>query len=770
MTYNLETPMNRPRLSKTPLALAVTILFLHAASALAQDAAPAPAASASVPAIAASSPAADPMSLDRVVVTGASVAGTKMRQSLSISTLEGEQLTNAGVTSIAEALRLVPGVHSENSGGEGNANVTVRGVPISAGGSRYVQFQEDGLPVLLFGDIAFGTPDQFLRADYSLDHVEVVRGGSASTLASNSPGGLINFISKTGEDDGGAIGYSEGIGRAGEHRLDVDYGGKLGAHTTFHIGAFDRQGEGGRPTGYDAASGGQLKANVTHKFSEGFVRVYFKALDDRTPTFLPVPVTVSGGHIERLPAIDPRTAYFIGPSFPADNVMGPDGNTVSTNPRDGLHVRSTALGAEAQFDLGGGWSLDDKFRRASNSGRFIGLFPTNNGDGATPATSTTFTGALFNTSINDLGNTVNDLKLTRSFGAFGPIDKAALVAGLFDSRQEVALTWFWNTYTVQMASSQPTATLAGSGWDTFGGCCVRNFDVSYVNTAPYAALTVDSGPLTIDASLRRDVQRASGWAESGNGQTRSGWDTAHAEPVHYSLGHTAYSIGANLAASKSLAFFARASDGEAFGADRLLYGNPLDGSVPISINEVKQLEGGAKWHRDTFNLFATLFQARTSESNYEATTQTFTANRYKATGLELEAGYSIAALRLAGGLTLTHSRITASNDPTTIGHTPRRLARTVLEFSPSYSLGDFEFGATALYTGKSYGDDANTITLPAYTQVNGFVTYHLSDRAQLGLTVNNLTNAIGYTEIEGDGHAARAINGRTALASLKYSF
>ena len=78
--------------------------------------------------------------------------------------------------------------------------------------------------------------------------------------------------------------------------------------------------------------------------------------------------------------------------------------------------------------------------------------------------------------------------------------------------------------------------------------------------------------------------------------------------------------------------------------------------------------------------------------------------------------------------------------------------------------------STTLYTGKSYGDDANTITLPAYTQVNAFVTYHLSDRAQLGLTVNNLTNAIGYTEIEGDGHAARAINGRTALASLKYSF
>ena len=42
-------------------------------------------------------------------------------------------------TSSAEVLRAIPGVRSESSGGEGNANMTVRGVPISAGGARYVE-------------------------------------------------------------------------------------------------------------------------------------------------------------------------------------------------------------------------------------------------------------------------------------------------------------------------------------------------------------------------------------------------------------------------------------------------------------------------------------------------------------------------------------------------------------------------------------------------------------------------------------------------------
>lgn len=140
------------------------------------------------------------LNLDEVVVTASPSGRTKMKSSDSVTSVGEEAITRSGATSAAEILRSVPGIRSESSGGEGNANITVRGAPVSAGGSRYVQMQEDGLPVLLFGDIAFGTPDQFLRTDYTTDRVEVVRGGSASTLASNAPGAIINFVSKNGRD------------------------------------------------------------------------------------------------------------------------------------------------------------------------------------------------------------------------------------------------------------------------------------------------------------------------------------------------------------------------------------------------------------------------------------------------------------------------------------------------------------------------------------------------------------------------------------------
>ena len=772
-------------------AVAAALALLAGTGAWAQDATPGAAANPAPPAVppttppttppstppgsatppAAAAPAAaarsdDALDLNRIVVTGTPLGGSKMKQSVSISSLQADQIGKLAPGNAAEILRAVPGIRSESSGGEGNANLTVRGVPISAGGARYVQFQEDGLPVLLFGDISFGTADQFVRADYNVESVEVVRGGSASTLASHSPGGLVNFISKTGEDPGGAFGLTAGLDGGRQTRLDFDFGAKLGEKTRLHIGGFSRTGEGDREAGYNAAHGGQIKANLTHQLDNGMLRLHLKALDDRTPSFMPVPVRVENGRIHEIAGIDPRTAFFIGPGFTRDVVLGRDGQTVTTNPHDGLHVKSTAIGAEAQFRLGEGWTLTDKFRRASNRGRFIALFPADNGLPATGAAH--FTGTLFNTSIDSLDNTVNDLKLSRSFDA-GAAGKATLTAGLFSMVQDVALTWFWNQYRVQMKNQGASATLLREAYQTWGGCCVRSFDVQYTTTAPYAALTWERGPLILDASVRADRQRASGSAVSDDPVART-WDPASQQTVDYRVRHTSYSVGGNLQVNGNLALFGRASDGVSFSADRLLYGNPLDGSVPVAVNQVKQVEGGVKWRAGRFSTFATLFNARTSESNFEATTQRFSANRYEANGLELELGWRAGEFKLLGGATFTKAKIVASNDAATVGRKPRRQADFTWQLAPSYTLGPVEFGAALVGTGKSYGDDANTITMPGYTVVNAFVNVDLNDRTSLSLSANNLTNTIGYTEIEGDGHAARSINGRTVKASIRYSF
>jgi outer membrane receptor protein involved in Fe transport len=94
----------------------------------------------------------------------------------------------------------------------------------------------------------------------------------------------------------------------------------------------------------------------------------------------------------------------------------------------------------------------------------------------------------------------------------------------------------------------------------------------------------------------------------------------------------------------------------------------------------------------------------------------------------------------------------------------------VYQLAPSYTVGDATFGVSVVGTGKSWGDDPNTIVMPAYRVVNATVQYAVTPQATLTLSANNLFNTLGYTEVEGDGHAARAIAGRSVKASLNYSF
>ncbi len=712
------------------------------------------------------------LNLDEVVVTASPTGRTKMKSSDSVTSVGEEAITRSGATNAAEILRSVPGIRAESSGGEGNANITVRGAPVSAGGGRYVQFQEDGLPILLFGDIAFGTPDQFLRTDYTTDRVEVVRGGSASTLASNAPGGIINFVSKTGRDTGNAVGVTTGIGSR-LNRYDFNFGSAIGNDTYFNMGGFTRQGEGAPyNTGFNSQDGGQFKASVTKELDKGsYVRVNFKNLDDKTPTILPVPTRVVNGKIQTIPGVDPRNAYFINPSMTRDTTIDRNGNQVTSNPADGLHVTSRSIGLEAKINLDNGWTIEERMRKSVNGGRFIGMFPADNGNGGN-----TFTGTMFNTSLDNMDNMFNDLKASKPFEMNG--GKSVFTGGLFTGSQNVAQTWFWNQYTVGTSGSWSAPV--SSGWNTWGNCCARTYDVKYNVTAPYAALSWEKDKLTVEGSVRHNQMSATGQTFKGTVPTdptslaAGSWDPTSADTVDYKQHKNAYSVGANYAMTKDTAVYARISDGYNFAADRLLYGTPgaLQGGRPVSFNRLQQQEVGVKHREGNLSLFGTVFMAQTDESNYEASTQKFTKNGYDAKGVELEAAYRTGPFRLTGGATYTDAQIksTAAADIANIGNTPRRQAKWVYALTPSYKTGDLEYGAAFIGTAKSYGDDRNTITMDGYVITNLFANYRIGKQTSAIFSVNNAFNKLAYTEVEGDGHAARALAGRTAKATVKYEF
>lgn len=724
------------------------------------------------------------LNLDEVVVTASPSGRSKMKSSDSVTSVSEESITRTGATNAAEILRTVPGIRAESSGGEGNANITVRGAPISAGGGRYVQLQEDGLPIFLFGDMNFSTPDQFLRTDYTTDRVEVVRGGNASTLASNAPGAIVNFVSKTGRDTGNAVGLTIGLGSK-LNRYDFNLGSSIGNDTYFNVGGFTRQGEGGPiKTGFNSQDGSQIKASLTKEFDKGsYVRLNFKNLDDKTPTLLPVPTKIDGkGNILTVNGVDPRNAYFINSSLTRDVTIDRNGNPVASNPADGLHVQSRSFGIEAKINMNNGWVIDEKMRKASNSGRFIGMFPADNVNNAG-----SFTGTYFNTSLDNMDNMFNDIKASKSFSLNN--GKATFTGGLFTGSQNVGATWAFNQYTIGTDGTYASTTPKSSQWTTWGGCCSHSYDVKYNVTAPYAALSWELDKLTVEGSVRRNQMSANGQAIKGRsfddkipadivaaakvGINDYTYDPATLDTIRYKLNKMSFSTGANYAVNKDTSVYARISDGVNFGADREFLFKTIgthNGSTPVAFNQLKQQEIGVKHRQGNLSLFGTFFMAQTDESNYDFKDKVMTTNSYDAKGIELEVGYRMGSFRLTGGATITDAEITKSAGGKLNGMKPRRQADVVYALSPSYTMGDFVYGAALIGTTKSYGDDTNTIVMPGYTLTNLFMSYRINQAMSLSVSVNNALNKLAYTEVEGDGHAARALPGRSAKATLRYDF
>lgn len=325
----------------------------------------------------------DAMGLDEVVVTGVVNQKSKLESSVSITTLSPKQMEQSGARTTAQILRSIPGIKAEASAGDGNTNITVRGVPISAGGSRYLQLQEDGLPILLYGDIAFATQDQFLRVDQTIGRVEAIRGGSAATTTSNGPAGIVNFISKTGAQQGGMVASSFGV-NYNSFRTDFNYGSPINETMSFNIGGFVRQGEGARNANHNVNNGGQVKANLTKRFDNGFVRVYAKFLNDKTAAYLPAPIAVSGTNSnptwKSVQGFDAASNGLHSPFLQQSFGYGPDGEPRNVSVSDGINSRSNAVGASMKFDLGNGWTLVNNTRMTMNRGRFVAPFTAEVGE------------------------------------------------------------------------------------------------------------------------------------------------------------------------------------------------------------------------------------------------------------------------------------------------------------------------------------------------------------------------------------------------------
>ncbi len=297
--------------------------------------------------------------IEAVIVTGrvGSNVRTRADTSYSVTAIPQAQLREEAVSSVADAIRSVPGFWVENSGGEASANVRARGLPIDGYGS--VQLEEDGLPVQHDPALGYLNADQSFRLDETIDQVQVVRGGPSSVFASNAPGGTINFITRQPTDTPSGL-LKLSAGDDGLARLDFWYGEKINGWK-LAVGGFYRVENGTRDPGFTLNNGGQVRIDIGHDLGNGTIDVDYKHIDDKVGFYVAVPVSISGDSVSSIPGFNANTGSIFGGESAKFPIYTPNGPS-EYNLTDGTKVLLDQLSIHATQNFGDGWHLDNRFR------------------------------------------------------------------------------------------------------------------------------------------------------------------------------------------------------------------------------------------------------------------------------------------------------------------------------------------------------------------------------------------------------------------------
>lgn len=319
----------------------------------------------------------DFLSLDAVVVTGSFNPQSKLESTVSITTLDSKMIEQQAPRSTGDLIDAIPGFYVESNLGETANNIYPRGLPIGTGGLRYTALREEGLNSFEVSDKVFFNADGFNKVDLTIDRVEGLRGGNAVIFSSNTPGGIINFVSKTGGADlRGDVKYTYGSQRL--YRADFNVGGPLTEDKKwrFNVGGFYRYDKGLRDFNGPAAVGGQIKANFTRLFDndKGYIRFFLKSLNDRIPFW--TPVAYQGFDKPRqMPGGPDLTKGTFVPSINGEISIPDPINTTVGNPQfrridaGNNAIQYNSIGMELALDLGDGWQLKNQTRWVTMNGQ-----------------------------------------------------------------------------------------------------------------------------------------------------------------------------------------------------------------------------------------------------------------------------------------------------------------------------------------------------------------------------------------------------------------
>ncbi|OYY90334.1 MAG: TonB-dependent receptor [Sphingomonas sp. 28-66-16] len=735
-----------------------------------------------------------PAPAEDIIVVGTAGGGTRRQDAaFAVTSIDSAVATRLGAASTAEALRVVPGVSVESSGGKNGANIFVRGYP-SGGDAEYVTFQSEGVPFFPPPTLSFLENTQLIRIDETIKRIDAVRGGTGSLFSSGQPGLTVNLVQREGGSTPEALAKLSATD-FGELRLDGYVSGQIADRTYAFIGGYYAAAHGVRDPQFEAEEGGQITANIRHDFDRGSILIFGRYLNDKGQWLLTVPVVQDGNKISAYPGFDPGTGTLAG----IDTRYGVRNDGSRFDLADGRGAKLGNVGTNIEFELAEGLTARDKFSYLNGDANTTGLVP----GGTPPQSASAFAAGL--------GGTIGSLTYANGGGAVSGA-QPVVQAGLWTVRKQIeayvndfTLEWKtgrnkltggvyytryssadqWNLGNSFLLTATPNAqrlnlTLSDGRVvtrDGFTSCSFFNVNATYTGE-DLALYGVDefnvTDKLKVDAGIRWQQHTVNGTLENNGAAPAAGFDgnpltlydngdaylNGTFSTLQYKGDRISYTVGANYEFTRAVSVFARYSRGNSFP----FFDNLRDG-IRVA-PRVDTYEGGVKISSGIANLYVTAFH---NDFTGLATTVITSGapiasiGGAKATGVEVEGELRpFRGASIAGSATYLDAKyqdffttITdAMGNPQSVdltGNTVQRQPRWQWRVTPAYETslgGDWRASvfATIGYYGKRFSDVNNNQVLPSYYKLDAGASVELNRHLTLSVFGDNLTDSIGLTE------------------------
>jgi iron complex outermembrane recepter protein len=148
----------------------------------------------------------------------------------AVFVITAEDIRRAGVRTIAEALRMAPGIHVAQVDANKWA-ISSRGFSDTFSNKLLVLMDGRSVYTPLYSGVIWDVQDTLLE---DIDRIEVIRGPGATMWGANAVNGVINIITKSSQQTSGAL-IKAGAGSHEPYNAAVRYGDQMGADGAYRI-------------------------------------------------------------------------------------------------------------------------------------------------------------------------------------------------------------------------------------------------------------------------------------------------------------------------------------------------------------------------------------------------------------------------------------------------------------------------------------------------------------------------------------------------------